>query len=205
MIIAFDGNVYTGKTTIINSLRKNNGFIKIDEHSFFVDGIKENDNYIDIQQRYLDVDKIRRMKINDNNVNLLDRSFVSVSAHVYAIYRLGIADIRGAYINLIKNNFNQLVIPSQFIFVTCGYSKILERCQLVNNDKFTEEIYLMREYCHWISDFNKRWIERVDGEIIETGSGSLDTICEMIRGNIYNKNINFKKNFIINNIKDCYH
>lgn len=189
MIVAFDGNVYTGKTTLIKLLSEKYGYNPIDEHSFFVDlsDMKEPDrSTIDVQERYIGVD-IFRKKFVHGEINLLDRSFVSVSAHVYALFRLGIEDIRKNYLDLLRKKVSEILIPDRFVFVCCDYDTSQKRCVSVNNDKKTDALLLSREYFECIAKFNEKWISMVNGCMVKAESGFTDEWLSCVQEEVFKK------------------
>jgi len=168
MIIAFDGNVFAGKTTIINEFHKTSGWNYIDEYSDFItdNQISDPGNYFQEHVRYLEVDRERIKKLV-SGVNLLDRSFVSLCAHVYAAYKCGWFDIRDEHINtlfgLIKNN--NIIIPNFFIFIDCIYSvakKRYEKEPIDSNQKQTPEKFLDSNYYKFVREFNLLWQGNID-------------------------------------------
>lgn len=126
MIIALDGNVFVGKTTLCNIFSKKNNYNVVLEYSDFINKTK-NKSFKQVSflehSKYLKLDNIRK-KYLKNNINFVDRSFVSLSAHIYALYKNGIADFRREHINmfhqLLKNNY--IIIPNCYVFVTCNYN-----------------------------------------------------------------------------------
>lgn len=177
MIIALDGNVFVGKTTLCNVFSKFKKGIVIKEHSEFVYKIKNKlpnhqDNFFE-HSHYLKVDAIR-MKYIKNKLIFLDRSFISLSAHVYALYKIGSNDFRLKHIHcLIKLfNINKLIIPDNYIFVTCKYSLAKERYiwnKNSTNNKKTPDIFINAKYYKAINEFNLLWQSNIkNGLIINT-------------------------------------
>ncbi|MDD2766278.1 MAG: deoxynucleoside kinase [Candidatus Moranbacteria bacterium] len=210
MMISFDGNVYVGKTTLIKSLSQRYGFSTIDEHSFFINDIQQKDyyenEYVNTQARYLDVD-IQRGKLLRNGINLLDRSFVSVSAHVYAIYKLGLVDIRSSYLELLVSKVGEILIPDIFVFVSCEYETSRARCFESGNRKQTGDLYLSEQYFRFVKIFNVNFISMVNGHVIDTESIFTDTSCvdmyNRIVLNSRNKKITKDTVAMIDNIRNC--
>lgn len=179
-IITFDGNVCTGKTSIISELAKRNGWKKIDEYSIFFNNkkmLRSNKDYLINQKKYLLVDKIRKKSVSELNINLLDRSFVSTSAHVWALYRQGIVDIRKEYFNLLCELIDGkfIILPDVFVYVISDYNTIKKRCK--NRQKTTTKnkklytgtkYYIEVDYVKYISEFNKRFNREKKSLIINT-------------------------------------
>ncbi|MEA3272595.1 MAG: hypothetical protein U9P90_02915 [Patescibacteria group bacterium] len=162
MIISFDGNVFTGKTTIISKLSSKYGFNKIVEYCDILKNIPLKDTHDSVykneQVRYLKVDKKRMLQIH-NGTNLLDRSFISMSAHVYAIYKKGLFDMRLFYLKELEFYFNknEIIIPNKYIIVSCSYKTALKRYKLNNAIKKTGRKYIDKEYFDYIDIFNEMW------------------------------------------------
>lgn len=209
IVISFDGNVYTGKTTLIRFLSDKYGYASVDEHSLFIDGVPQRsfhkNEYLDTQERYLSVDTYRKTSLQAD-INLLDRSFVSVSAHVYALYELGLADIRGAYIGLFKKKIEEIIFPDAFVWVHCGYDTSRTRCLRVNNKKKTEDIYLSNKYFDSIERFNANWVLSVNGYVINTEENDLsDLWCSGVHSKIF-RNLGTNPNDktkILDNLRRC--
>ncbi|QQS16053.1 MAG: deoxynucleoside kinase [Candidatus Moraniibacteriota bacterium] len=207
-VISFDGNVYTGKTTLIRFLSDNYGYVSVDEHSLFIDGVPQRSfyksEYLNLQDRYLSVDTYRKSFLQ-TGVNLLDRSFVSVSAHVFALYELGLADIREAYFDLLKKKIEEIIFPNVFVWVRCGYNISRARCLSVNNRKETEDIYLSNKYFESIEKFNAKWALAVGGCVINTESNPTDLWCSSIHDKIFkNPGTNLNGKIVtLDNIRRC--
>ncbi len=171
MIISFDGNVFTGKTTIINKLSLANPFNIIAEHSVFLNQIPKDElynDYMDEQIRYIKVDELRMQKIR-KEINLLDRSFVSMSAHVYALFKLNLADIRSLYIKELKKFLDnkKIIIPDKYIHVACPYNIAKLRFSK-NRNRATDRMYIGRKYFEAVNKFDSSWVQSVDGLTINT-------------------------------------
>lgn len=176
MIISLDGNVFVGKTTLCNILSKKNSCNIISEYSDFLrktDKSLQKFNFLE-HEKYLEIDIIRK-KYLKNGINFLDRSFVSLSAHIYAVYKIGIADFREKHINLLNKLLNngEIIIPNYYIFVTCNYNCVKKRFILENeiyNKKKTPEFFINKDYFLAINEFNNLWQGNIkNGLIINTG------------------------------------
>lgn len=209
MIISFDGNAYTGKTTLIRVLSDRYGYNAINEHSFFLNDVKKkfcyDNSYLNTQLQYLGVDKYRRKFINKNIINLLDRSLVSMSAHVYALHDLGLTDIRKEYLNLLESRIEEILIPDVFVMVSCKHSTSYVRCLEVNNEKQTENMYLSEKYFESITKFNTNWIAMVGGHTISTEDNPDDSWIAGIQKNILSSLRPVLKNneAVLNGTKFC--
>ncbi len=172
MIISFDGNVFSGKTYFINTLSKSRDFNPIAEHSFFIDKVSNNlfssNKFLSQQKRYLEVDALRKKYIRESKINLIDRSFVSLSAHVLALFKCGIADIRTDYIKLLQKYLNgdRIIIPDYYVFI---YSPLeISRRRFANDTKRgTEILYLDKNYFEAVELFNRKWVGLAPGKIID--------------------------------------
>jgi len=172
MIISFDGNVFTGKTSVIKKLSERCDFNYIPEHSDFLDKIiyeKISDNHsINEQLRYIKIDSLRQGLIA-KSVNLLDRSFLSMSAHVYALLETGKMDIRKWYIDKLQEYLDsgKIIIPDKYVYATCDYGVIKRR---FDNDtaKGTNDIYVEKEYFNSIDKFNKIVLKKLPSFNVDT-------------------------------------
>jgi len=175
MIISLDGNVFTGKTTLCNILSKGNSCNVILEYSDFIretDKLSQKFSFLE-HKKYLKLDIIRK-KYLKNGINFLDRSFVSLSAHIYAVYKIGITDFREKHINLL-NTFlynGKIIIPNYYISVTCNYNCVKKRFFLEKescNKKGTPEFFINKNYFLAINEFNILWQKNIkNGLIINT-------------------------------------
>jgi len=187
MIIAFDGGVYTGKTTLINSLIKHYDYYKISEYSNFFSESKINrckEGYLAIQNKYLEIDVLRKKFINHNKINLLDRSFISLTAHVWALYKIKIVDIREEYLKklffLMDNN--KIIFPNLFVHVTCNYKSAKARYkqnEKTLNAKKTLGYFIDLNYFNLIKLFNKRVSFFIPSLEINTDKGFIINIIKV--------------------------
>jgi len=162
MIVAFDGNVFVGKTTLINHLSSQMKCQLIPEHSFFVNKIEERKKYspeLAEHLRYLRVDH-QRIKMIKKGVNLLDRSFISLSAHVYALYASFGVDLRERHLAILKRFLfeKKIIVPDFYVFVYCEWK--VARKRFLNNvydDRGTPDVFFSKKYFSGVEKFNLLW------------------------------------------------
>jgi deoxyadenosine/deoxycytidine kinase len=170
MIIAVDGNVYAGKTTLAKYLARENGMNLIKEYceyiesiplAFEFDSMEKNE-----QMRYIRIERDRKKEVAVGN-NILDRSFVSMSAHVYASYKCGLNDIRRFYLEELRSalNADQVIIPDYYILVICDHNVSKER-MFLNNFKNTPSVFIDMDYYNYVNEYNHRWQEAFSGLVL---------------------------------------
>ncbi len=153
-VVALDGNVYSGKTTLAKIMSG----VYVPEHTDFP--IAPKPDPLDTQKEYLMIDNIRKRHINGGEVNFLDRSFISLCGHVWALYRSG-QDIRKPFflemIKAIKKDC--LIIPNSYVFVKCEYETALKRYNLgeLEKPKRTNFSFITQEYFDSIDEWNLLW------------------------------------------------
>jgi len=172
MIIAFDGNVFTGKTSLIEKLHQVEKSSVIPEHSHFLVDIATGKDAWDIQKKYLDVERHRceyLSNISSEKLILLDRSFVSMAAHVAALNVSRGIDIRSRFLRELVRDIRsgEVIIPGIFLFIRCDYGIIKARA-LKDFVKNTDPFYYEQKYLEVVDNFNGRWQERFPGLIIDT-------------------------------------
>lgn len=126
MIFSIDGNVYSGKTSILNRLSKEENIKNINEYSpIETKNTINSNNALCVQMEYLNQESIRKHIIEENcnkhqlEFISLDRSFYSISAHVLALYKIKNIDIRTAFLSLLKEKFEkEEIITPEITFVT---------------------------------------------------------------------------------------
>ncbi len=175
MIISFDGNVFSGKTSLIKALSELSFGEKIDEQGAFLKNdipshvFSEKEIAISAQLNYLQAEEERMKHIDENKTCLLDRSFVSMAAHVYALYQVNNLDIRDWFLKEIEVRIysGKVAIPDIFCFVTCDH-EIIEKRASMNISRNTGNIYFNKRYLESIDRFNQKWIQMVEGVTIDT-------------------------------------
>lgn len=166
MLIAVDGNVFSGKTILLKNLSKRIGGNIICEYSEYLKRIDKTPapgrhDSIDTHQSYIDLDRERKIDLK-KGINLLDRSFVSLSAHVYALFKKTKVDLRDKHLNLLNLavNANNVLIPDIYIFLKCDRGTCLERYfddKSSDHQKHTDSIFIDEEYFSFINKFNVTW------------------------------------------------
>jgi len=175
MIIAFDGNVFTGKTSLIKALSVMTDSVVINEHSDFLDAevlnhdITSREAAISLQLKYLDAEERRCNRLKPNKMNLVDRSFVSMAAHIFALNHIHGVDIREWFLQEIQERIEskKVMIPDVFCFVKCERNIIIKRVH-ENNSRNTASTYYAGEYLDAIEYFNQNWADRVGSLTIDT-------------------------------------
>lgn len=189
MKVSFDGNVFVGKSTIISELSKSLGGVIIPDHSYFIESvpfISEGSGVMATQQRYLQVELLRTEFATEEVINILDRSFLSLLAHTYAIYKMCVADIRSDFLKLLLLSIskNEIIIPDVFVFIRCRYdvakSRFMNGCQ----EKGTDSLYISKEYYSAVDIFHSRWMAIYGGVEVDTSenlsTGSYEILFKQI-------------------------
>ena len=172
MIIAFDGNVFTGKTSLIEKLHRVEQSSVIPEHGHFLRDIVIGEDAWDIQKKYLGAERLRReylSGLSSEKLVLLDRSFVSMAAHVAALKTSKGIDIRTRFLRELVGDIQagRVIIPNKFLFVRCDYEIIKARA-LKDAVKNTNPLYYGQEYLEAVDNFNRQWQEHFPGVAIDT-------------------------------------
>lgn len=175
MILALDGNVCTGKTTLQRML-VSFGFKAMDEYCAFINKIPDN---CFPQQRYLFAESIRNSQLDFSQNTILDRSFISMCAHVWVQYRLGKEDLRASFLDdlCIKVSRKLVTLPDMFIHLRCSYqtlyARFLEReqssCALGTLHELVEPAYVSE-----IDLFNSAW-----ARVSPVPCRTIDTDCSI--------------------------
>ena len=152
MTISFDGNVYTGKTTLINSLAR------IYPSSVIISEYRNNNEYlrthcyIDGQLFFLKQEKqrINIMYNSKGNLFFLDRSIFSILSHTYAIDKLNDSSNLIQVIEYVGKmvSKNEVILPDLIITIRNNrdvYTDIL--------NKGTQSIYFDNKYRGFIDEF----------------------------------------------------
>jgi deoxyadenosine/deoxycytidine kinase len=189
MIVAFDGNVFSGKTSIIKELSSLCNSVYIDEQGAFMKtrvsnhGVSSRDQAISLQLKYLIAEEERCAYIQDDKVNLLDRSFVSMAAHVFALHNIHSIDIREWFLQEIQRRMESglVIIPDVFCFVRCGHDVISRRIA-ENKSKDTDCVYYSDKYLCAIDGFNNKWIAKSGGTAVDTDSVFPIGLAQKLKG-----------------------
>ena len=195
VIISFDGNVYSGKSTLINLVSEGNNVIG--EHSQY---FNERDfllkDQLIIQRKYLEIDALRINELVEG-INLLDRSLISLAAHVWAIQNIGGKDIRKEFIkDIFIEQKNKPIIPHVFVFVKCSRETTLRRFkdnENTVNSKGTLPYLLSYDYFRLINIFLKRISKKINTIIIDTENLSKEEAKVILSQKIKNK-LSYKNN-----------
>ena len=172
MIITLDGNVFTGKTSLIEKFRQMEQCSVIPEHGHFLADIISGEDAWDMQRKYLGAERRRHEYLSTlsfETLIILDRSFVSMAAHVVALNALRSIDIRSRFLSELIHDIQsgEVIIPDKFLFVRCGYGTIKARA-LKDIVKNTDPLYYDQEYLEVVDNFNRQWQGRFPGVVIDT-------------------------------------
>ncbi len=187
MILSFDGNVGVGKTTLIQALTIKSDFIAMDEHSAFLipsplhHEMSTRENARLLQSAYLEAEAERAGLMESEHDVLVDRSFVSMAAHVYSLYILSKIDIREWFLaEMLKRMQDaKVIIPDVYCFVTCDHDIIKARCRR-DTCKGTDPLYYNDNYLKIIEKFNKEWSTKINGITLDTGSSEPIKLAEAL-------------------------
>lgn len=177
MIIAFDGNVFVGKTSLIEALSSLCSAIVVNEHGQFLDTnisthvVTEKEMAIFLQSKYFDAEEKRCVCIEKKQINFLDRSFVSMAAHVFALNLVSGIDIREWFLQEIQKRIKlgKVIIPDLFCFVRCDH-KIINKRIAEDNSRGTDSVYFSEKYFGAIESLNKAWSDKVGGLMVDTSA-----------------------------------
>ena len=121
MIISVDGNVYLGKTTFLFNLQKVlcQESVIIEEYNTKLEDL-ENKSHHEKQKYYFDLEaeRFKIAAIYKEPLLLLDRSFLSILAHSYAMSRLEKTNYFTETLNLWLEHVKRrcVLIPDQYLF-----------------------------------------------------------------------------------------
>lgn len=184
MIIALDGNVFSGKTTLIKKIAKTSEYERVNDHSDYLrDFYSEPSNYNSakaLQDRYLAAERERK-QLSRSKKLLLDRSFVSMSAHVYAQAMTNSNDIRDWYLSKLESNIkaNNFLVPELYIFTKVKRGDAIERYKN-DSEKQTPRRLLNKHYFTMIDRYNKIWVDKFEGLTLNTSQQSVKTLRDQV-------------------------
>ncbi|MFA6594416.1 MAG: hypothetical protein WCT16_04150 [Candidatus Buchananbacteria bacterium] len=184
MNIAFDGNVFTGKTTLIKKITQTGRYAVVPEYPCYISKVK-NIPACPVEFRehysYLLADSLRQKDLS-SEINLLDRSFVSLAAHIYALYKIGRVDWRKNHLAAFSELLEQksIIIPDFFVFVFADYKTAKERFsadQCLSENKGTSPLFIEPDYFSAVDEFNRLWQRGIDcGLTVKCDGGSMESI-----------------------------
>lgn len=162
MIIALDGNVCTGKTTLQQYL-KNLGFAPVEEYCTFFDKTPAE---LPTQRRYLLAEGMRQAKLDPSRNMVLDRSFISLCAHVWAQHRIDKEDMRASFLDDLCQEVSRksVTLPDMFVHLRCTYQNLYSR--FLERETSSRALGTSREliepaYINEIDEFNAAWARTV--------------------------------------------
>lgn len=210
MIISFDGNVFSGKTTLARQAGRALGGRVIREHGDFLaaaaPGAYQN-RYLSQQVRYLNAEALRIRKLSPDKLNLLDRSFVSLAAHVFALYKMGRSDIRRAFLKRLAEYMRagRVIIPDFYYAVAVPYETAQARFAAGAKRKRTEPGYIEKDYFNHISYFVSQWIRLAGGTKLDgTDRRSYLAVADRKKRNASLRSGQDEADWIIKNIRRIY-
>ena len=184
MIIAFDGNVYTGKTTLIKELNEKMNCCVVPEYCEFInsDQLSDSESAVSRQRKYLLIEQKRSRLVNKDKTMLVDRSFISLAAHVWTLYKLGIADIRADFAHDLAKQAEKgtIIIPDALIHLCAPHSELKKRFEIGEKGpaaKNTHPSLMNCAYLQRIEEFNTHITTCFKPSItINTGGNKADVI-----------------------------
>lgn len=173
MIISIDGNVNSGKTTMLCNYIAHNidHAVYIPEHSDLLRLVTHNG--IHHQSPYLDTEALRAKMAEKSiaDLVLVDRSFISIFAHTIATTPNGHQDRQFITMQLSRMLLmGESIVPNHFIFLKCKYHLSLLRYIKCFKHKSIPLQLLSPIYQHRISEVYKYWIKEVGGIEISPNS-----------------------------------
>mgnify|MGYP001622981243 CR=1 FL=1 len=165
MILSFDGNTYLGKTSVIHALKKRFPESVVREEYDTDPGFLEGRTHLEKQKYYFDLERKRQVEEGEKRLVLLDRSYLSILAHSYAVSRIERKNRLGETVGLLKLQRGKGWIIRQqaavFFIQPTGdgvYSDI--------DQKGGEAILYNRQYRSYIDDFYLEILRMLSKEAI---------------------------------------
>ncbi len=167
LIISIDGNVFTGKSTLIRNL----GLPSIEEHSHHTTYAAGRDPWRE-HKKYLLVEESRIRRQLDA-ITVLDRSIFSLAAHAYALWAISTIDFRARFINHISQPDHIILWPEVSIVLVEEYDICVKRYRAdkrLHTQKSTADIFINRRYFDAINKFYETLSQQIQIMIIKGGS-----------------------------------
>lgn len=159
MVIAADGNTYLGKTTFLRSLAEQSPewYLLVEEYDTDLELLNSLLSHQDKQRYYfsLEEDRVRQYGHNHEKTLLLDRSFLSLMAHSWAMSKIEEFPHYHQTLMMLRERISEgkVLIPDRYCFFIQedeekGYSDFLE--------KGSEEILYNKMYRSLIDSFFRK-------------------------------------------------
>ncbi len=195
MIIAFDGNIFVGKTSLIEEFLLLCVATKIEEHSLFLKSdipshsVTSRATAISLQLKYLEAERDRCAILDIDRTNFLDRSFISMAAHVFALYRVHGIDIRKWFLQEMQERINlkRVIIPDVFCYIKCSHGLIRKRISK-NRSRNPDSLYYVEDYLCAVDDFNSKWSTKINGIVVDTETIAPIRLVESLKKQIFVSN-----------------
>ena len=175
-VIAVDGNVNAGKTTLLKQLCSVAAAAQpqyLPEHSNLLCQVTQIPEESDVrgQGRYLQTERIRLSLLRDSPAGLflLDRSFVSILAHTLATTP-GHSDSRSWLVSRLSSLVGraQVCIPHCFVFIDVPYSISRARYLANTAEKGTPAELIDPGYFECLRRIYLRWATLVGGHALSS-------------------------------------
>lgn len=157
MIIAVEGNVYVGKTTLVHQLSRVLGLTAVAEQtSYLAEPPRQDLSWSEEHRRYVMAEKKRAESVSGSQV--LDRSFLSLAAHATILYRLGKADIRDEFLEDLRRlqAEGRILVPDRLIWVRCPHGLAIRRHRR-DASRGTSPLFLEKRYYR----LHNQWFQRL--------------------------------------------
>lgn len=189
MILALDGNVYTGKTTLARTIASRMRYTLIPEYCEYVTPSRYGDASKALQRAYLDAERERKKSLPSASA-VLDRSIVSQAAHVWARYMLEEEDTRQFFLDELKLMFQkgEIIVPDIHVHLRLSYDTLTSRFETMNevSEKGTPRQLVRRGYLTHVDAFNEALVHMLKGISVDTGEDMatiLSTVERFINAN----------------------
>lgn len=178
IIVAVDGNINTGKTTLIKELVKRHSVFSIREEYEYISEA----NICIRQKKYLLQDRKRTNLTNVKKI-ILDRSLFSLFGYVYWLYISNELDIRLEFYRLLINELNKktVLLPNRLIVCCQEYENIYNSFLENKEIKGTEQFLASKKYIETQNSYYDKISEILGEKIIKYNylfANNLENICE---------------------------
>ncbi|WP_445081177.1 hypothetical protein [Lactococcus sp. KTH0-1S] len=151
-IYTIEGNVHSGKTTFLKGMDKEK-FSAIWE-------IKRTEfkNFYIIQFHYIIEEIKRKWKINQGQINYLDRSYLSLISYQYFFNKFRNRIIQLFILILVKMNI--IISPDNMFLFVIPYQMTLTYQEMLKEEKGTENLLVSYEYYFFIVSYFRKILEK---------------------------------------------